>query len=56
MPVPLQINYVEDRCQTFNNVAYCIVRGSYNQLASPMNVDRSEKKQFQGRHTISESH
>ncbi|CDT27624.1 hypothetical protein VCR9J2_340003 [Vibrio crassostreae] len=44
MPVPLQINDVEDRCQTFNNVAYCIERGSYNQLASPMNVDRIETK------------
>ncbi len=40
----LQVNDVGDRCQTFNNVAYCIERGSYNPLASPMNVDRLETK------------
>jgi hypothetical protein len=44
LPVPLQINDVGDRCQTFNNVAYCIEYDSYNRLALPMNVDRIETK------------
>jgi hypothetical protein len=46
LPVPLQINDVGDRCQTFNNVAYCVEYGSYNQLASPINVDRLQTKKI----------
>ena len=44
LPVPLQINGVGDRCQTFKNVAYCIKRGSYNQLAYPVNIDKIKTK------------